>query len=70
MSRAAEEVYAAIRRQGTQKSVVGRMQTRAELYATIGYHDYEALDASIVTTAPVVTAAMGGTSDVILFYPT
>ena len=26
------------------------MQTRAELYATIGYHDYEALDASIVKT--------------------
>ncbi len=28
------------------------MQTRAELYATIRYHDYEALDASIVTTVP------------------
>ena len=27
-----------------------RMQTRKELYATIGYHDYEALDASIVAT--------------------
>ena len=26
--------------------MVDRMQTRAELYATIGYHDYEALDAS------------------------
>ena len=25
-----------------------RMQTRAELYETIGYHDYEALDATIV----------------------
>ena len=34
---------------GTQR-MVDRMQTRAELYATIGYHDYEALDASIVTT--------------------
>jgi methylisocitrate lyase len=30
--------------------MVDRMQTRAELYATIGYHEYEALDASIVTT--------------------
>ncbi len=30
--------------------MVERMQTRAELYATIGYHDYEALDASIVET--------------------
>jgi methylisocitrate lyase len=26
------------------------MQTRAELYETIGYQQYEALDASIVTT--------------------
>jgi methylisocitrate lyase len=26
------------------------MQTRAELYATIGLHDYEALDASIIKT--------------------
>ena len=27
-----------------------RMQTRAELYQTIGYHDYEALDSSIITS--------------------
>ena len=27
-----------------------QMQTRAELYAAIGLHDYEALDASIVKT--------------------
>jgi methylisocitrate lyase len=26
------------------------MQTRAQLYETIGYHDYEALDASLVKT--------------------
>jgi methylisocitrate lyase len=26
------------------------MQTRAELYDTIGYHAYEALDSSIVET--------------------
>ncbi|HVT72260.1 MAG TPA: methylisocitrate lyase [Lacunisphaera sp.] len=31
------EVYTAIRREGTQASVVGRMQTRADLYATLGY---------------------------------
>jgi methylisocitrate lyase len=30
--------------------MVDRMQTRAELYATIGLHNYEALDASIVRT--------------------
>jgi methylisocitrate lyase len=28
--------------------MLDRMQTRAELYTTIGYHDYEALDSSIV----------------------
>ena len=31
------EVYAAIRKDGTQKSVVGKMQTRAELYDILGY---------------------------------
>jgi methylisocitrate lyase len=31
------EVYSAIRRDGTQKSVVGKMQTRADLYQTLGY---------------------------------
>jgi methylisocitrate lyase len=41
MSRAAEGVYAAIRSEGTQKSVVGGMQTRAELYEVLGYEEYE-----------------------------
>jgi methylisocitrate lyase len=41
MSRAALEVYAAIRRDGGQRAVVERMQTRDELYAHLGYHDYE-----------------------------
>jgi methylisocitrate lyase len=41
MSRAAENVYAAIRRDGTQKNVVNLMQTRAELYDALGYLDYE-----------------------------
>ena len=31
------EVYTAIRRDGTQKNVVGRMQTRADLYNVLGY---------------------------------
>jgi methylisocitrate lyase len=30
-------VYSAIRRDGTQRSVVEKMQTRADLYATLGY---------------------------------
>ena len=49
-SRAQAELYAAIARDGGTQNQVERMQTRAELYAAIGYHDYEALDASIVQT--------------------
>ncbi|MBM3622618.1 MAG: methylisocitrate lyase [Alphaproteobacteria bacterium] len=49
-NKAQDELYAAIRRDGGTHKMVSRMQTRAELYATIGYHDYEALDASIVRT--------------------
>jgi methylisocitrate lyase len=41
MSRAALAVYGAIRREGTQSSVVAGMQTRDELYEVLGYHDYE-----------------------------
>ncbi|HET7756773.1 MAG TPA: methylisocitrate lyase [Steroidobacteraceae bacterium] len=40
-ARAAATVYGAIRREGTQKSVVELMQTRAELYRVLGYHEYE-----------------------------
>ncbi len=49
-AKAQEELYAAIRRDGGTQRQVDRMLTRTELYATIGYHDYEALDASIVKT--------------------
>jgi len=49
-NKAQAELYAAIKRDGGTMNMVERMQTRAELYATIGYHDYEALDQSIVTT--------------------
>lgn len=49
-NKAMEELYAAIRREGGTHGLLDRMQTRAELYATIGYHDYEALDASLVRT--------------------
>ena len=41
MSKAAEIVYGVIRNEGTQKNVTERMQTRAELYDVLGYHDYE-----------------------------
>ncbi len=49
-NKAQEELYAAIRRDGGTQNQVERMQTRAELYATIDYSGYEALDASIVST--------------------
>lgn len=41
MNKAAQTVYEAIRRDGTQKAVVDTMQTRMELYDAIGYHAYE-----------------------------
>ena len=49
-NKAQARLYAGIRKDGGTQNMVDAMQTRAELYATIGYHDYEALDASIVTT--------------------
>ncbi|TFW18548.1 methylisocitrate lyase [Massilia arenosa] len=41
MNKAAENVYGAIRRDGTQKNVLDTMQTRMELYDRIDYHSYE-----------------------------
>ncbi len=49
-ARAQEELYAAIARDGGAHKMIDRMQTRTELYATIDYAAYEALDASIVKT--------------------
>jgi methylisocitrate lyase len=46
MNKAAENVYQAIRRDGTQKNVLDTMQTRMELYDRIDYNRYEqSLDA-------------------------
>ncbi len=45
MNKAAESVYEAIRRDGTQANVIETMQTREELYQRINYYEYEqALD--------------------------
>lgn len=41
MSAAALKVYEAIRRDGTQKQVLGSMQTRADLYRYLDYHAFE-----------------------------
>lgn len=40
-SKASEEVYNAIRKDGTQKAVVNKMQTREQLYDVLNYHAYE-----------------------------
>ncbi len=40
-AKTAVTVYGAIRRHGTQRSVLDLMQTREELYEVLGYHGYE-----------------------------
>jgi methylisocitrate lyase len=49
-AKAWERLYAQIAADGGAQNALDRMQTRAELYETIGYHEYEALDASLVRT--------------------
>jgi methylisocitrate lyase len=41
MNAAALKFYETVRREGTQKSVVETMQSRADLYKYLGYHAYE-----------------------------
>lgn len=41
MSKAALQVFEAIRADGTQANVLEQMQTRSELYEHLNYHDYE-----------------------------
>jgi methylisocitrate lyase len=41
MNQAALNVYETVRREGTQKSVIDMMQTRAALYDHLDYHKYE-----------------------------
>jgi methylisocitrate lyase len=45
--KAAEDVLRVLREEGTQARVLDRLQTRAELYERIGYHDYEEWDADL-----------------------
>jgi methylisocitrate lyase len=49
-NKAQGRLYAAIRRDGGTHKMLDEMQTRTELYSTIGYSGYEALDASIVAS--------------------
>jgi methylisocitrate lyase len=41
MSQIATRVYETIRTEGTQKEVVGEMQSRAELYDVLNYYSFE-----------------------------
>ncbi|MBN8968418.1 MAG: methylisocitrate lyase [Rhizobiales bacterium] len=49
-NKAQEKLFATLKKNGSTEAAVPDMQTRAELYAAIRLHDYEALDASIVET--------------------
>lgn len=50
-AKAMTELYAELNEKGTPEGMLDRMQTRAELYETIGYSDYEGLDASVAASA-------------------
>ena len=41
MNKAALNFYETVRREGTQKNLIDTLQTRAELYDFLGYHEYE-----------------------------
>jgi methylisocitrate lyase len=41
MNKAAELTYRTLRTEGSQQSIIGTMQTRKELYDSIGYWDFE-----------------------------
>jgi methylisocitrate lyase len=49
-NKAQAKLYATLARDGSTEAMLPEMQTRAELYDTIGLARYEALDASIVRT--------------------
>ena len=49
-AKAMSELYAELKAKGTAQAMLGRMQTRAELYETINYSDYESLDASVAAS--------------------
>ncbi len=46
-AKAAEDLYGTLAADGAATALIDRMQTRAELYETIGYQDYEALERDI-----------------------
>lgn len=58
-AKAQEELYAAIKRDGGSHGMLARMQTRKELYETIGYSEYEKLDSTIVASIAPETSPKG-----------
>ncbi len=56
-NKAQARLYETLRRDDATRGMLEEMQTRAELYETIGLADYEALDASIVRTIVPEAAA-------------
>ncbi|MDS1138399.1 methylisocitrate lyase [Nitratireductor indicus] len=56
-NKAQARLYDTLRRDDATRAMLEEMQTRAELYDTIGLADYEALDASIVRTVVPEAAA-------------
>jgi methylisocitrate lyase len=51
-AKAQEQLYGVLSRDGVVGEAINVMQTRAELYATIDYHRYEAIDKEIAGLAP------------------
>jgi len=49
-AKAMSDLYAELKAKGTAQAMLDRMQTRAELYETIGYSDYENLDTSVAAS--------------------
>ena len=49
-ARAQRELYDVLRRDGSTQAMLPAMLTRAELYETIGYAEFESLDASIAAS--------------------
>jgi methylisocitrate lyase len=49
-NRVMADLYRTIRTDGGTMGMLDRMQTREELYATLDYHAFEELDASVVRT--------------------
>lgn len=53
MMKAAEDTLRELKATGTQKALLDRMQTRAELYELIRYADYQAFDSQIAAQFPL-----------------